>query len=145
MKIKESDIRFTSNEFFQNMKEVTNVNWKTAYDPTPKNPKKDGLKTSWNYKKIYLNPPFSKARYFVKKLLDEMKNKTIIKEALIVLPWYFVENYKHRVTSGAKWYKSMRRKMSKYKVDRIHMGNQKFITPEGKEIFVRVYIFHIKR
>lgn len=142
---KESDIRYTSNELFNLLKELTNINWKRAFDATPINPNENYLNLKWNYKNIYLNPPFSKARIFVKKLLDEMDSNEKIKNALIILPWYHVENYKHRVTSGSKWYKVLRRRMSKYNVDRIHLGNQLFITPEGNEIYVRVYAFFLRR
>tara|TARA_R110002051_G_C8381402_1_gene445187 strand:- start:47 stop:487 length:441 start_codon:yes stop_codon:yes gene_type:complete len=146
MKIKDTDVRYTSNEFFKNMKIVTGINWKKAYDPTPKNPKRDALNISWNKKEIYLNPPFSKSRYFVKKLLDEMdKADSKIKKALIVLPWYSVENVKHRVSSRPKWYGKLRKRMSKYNVKRFHMSNQKFLTPKGKEIQVRVYIIYLKK
>ena len=81
----------------------------------------------------------------VKKLMDEMdKNKTI-KKAAIILPWYFVENYAGRVTSGAKWWPSLRKRMTPYNYKRFHLGNQPFRRPDGKEIMVRVYAIYLSR
>ena len=43
-----------------------------AYDHTPRKPEKDALSISWDASNIYMNPPYSKAKVFVAKLLDEM-------------------------------------------------------------------------
>lgn len=145
VKIKESDVRFTQNSTFKLIKELTGIDFKKAYDPTPKNPKINSLKLDWKHKDIFLNPPFSKAKVFVKKLLDDMDKFKEIKNALIILPWYFVEDYKDRVTSGAKWYKSLRSRMSKYNFKRYHLKNQPFKRPDGKEVFVRVYAIYLSR
>jgi hypothetical protein len=145
LKIKDSDLRYTTKTTFDEIKKLTGEDFSKAYDPTPVNPKKDAFKLNWIAPKIWLNPPFSKARFFVKKLMDEMdKNKTI-KKAAIILPWYFVENYAGRVTSGAKWWPSLRKRMTPYNYKRFHLGNQPFKRPDGKEIMVRVYAIYLSR
>ena len=145
--IKESDIRFTNISTFILLKELTGVEWRNAYDPTPKSSKTDSLNKDWNKKEnIFLNPPFSKARFFVEKLLNDMDKFKSIKKSLIILPWYFVEDVKDRVTSGAKWYKKLRRRMAKYNVKIYHLKNQPFYNPIDKtESLVRVYAIYIYR
>lgn len=146
-KIKESDIRFTSSETFKLLEKLTGIDWKKSYDPTPKLSKNNTLDKDWNKNaNIFLNPPFSKARFFVKKLIYEMENHKSIKRALIILPWYFVEDKEDRVTSGAKWYKSLRRKMSKFNFKKYHLKNQPFYNPiEKKNILVRVYAIYLHK
>lgn len=145
--IKQSDVRFTQPETFNLLKELTGVNWREAYDPTPKKGKKDLLDKDWNKKpNIFLNPPFSKARFFVKKLVDDMDKFSSIKKSLIILPWYFVEDVKERVTSGAKWFKALRRRMSKYNYKKYHLKNQPFYDPFNKKMTnVRVYAIYLSR
>jgi len=145
--IKESDIRFTQGSTFKLLKELTGINWKEAYDPTPKSSKRDTLDKDWNKKaNIFLNPPFSKARFFVKKLVEEMEKHSSIKKAMIILPWYFVEDKKERVTSGAKWLKSLRRRMGKFNYKKYHLKNQEFYNPIDKKMTnVRVYGIYLSR
>jgi 16S rRNA G966 N2-methylase RsmD len=145
--IKESDIRFTQGSTFKLLKELTGVNWREAYDPTPKSSKRDTLDKDWNKKaNIFLNPPFSKARYFVKKLVEEMEKHSSIKKALIILPWYFVEDKEERVTSGAKWFKALRRRMGKFNFKKYHLSNQDFYNPIDKKMTkVRVYAIYLKK
>jgi len=81
--VKESDIRFTSNNVFELLKKNTGVDWKKAFDPTPKNSKINYLEKEWTSSKIFLNPPFSKSKIFVTKLIDEMYKHQSIKKALI--------------------------------------------------------------
>ena len=104
----------------------------------------DALKQDWN-EDFFMNPPFSKAKVFVKKLLDDMDKFKEIKNALIILPWYFVEDYKDRGSSAAKWYKSLRNRMSEYNFKRFHLKNQPFKRPDGKEVLVRVYAIYLSR
>ena len=145
--IKESDIRFTQGSTFKLLKELTGINWKEAYDPTTKSSKRDTLDKDWNKKaNIFLNPPFSKARFFVKKLVEEMEKHSSIKKAMIILPWYFVEDKKERVTSGAKWLKSLRRRMGKFNYKKYHLKNQEFYNPIDKKMTnVRVYGIYLSR
>lgn len=145
--IKETDIRFTQASTFTLLKDLTGVNWREAYDPTPKSSKRDTLDKDWNKKaNIFLNPPFSKARFFVKKLVEEMEKHKSIKKALIILPWYFVEDKKERVTSGAKWFKSLRIRMGKFNFKKYHLKNQDFYNPIDKKMTkVRVYAIYLKR
>ena len=145
MKIKDSDLRYTTKTTFDLIKKLTKTDFTKAFDPTPIDPKKDAFQENWNHKKIFLNPPFSKARFFVKKLLDDMDKYKEIKKAVIILPWYFVENYAGRVTSGAKWFRNLRPRMSKYNFKRYHLGNQPFKTPEGRIVLVRVYAIYLSR
>ena len=145
VKIKDSDIRYTQNSTFKLIDELTGIDFKKAYDPTPKDPKVNSLNLDWKHKDIFLNPPFSKAKVFVKKLLDDMDKFKEIKNALIILPWYFVEDYKDRVSSAAKWYKSLRNRMSEYNFKRFHLKNQPFKRPDGKEVLVRVYAIYLSR
>mgnify|MGYP003631083000 CR=1 FL=1 len=145
--IKETDIRFTQGSTFKLLKELTGVDWKKAYDPTPKSSKRDTLENDWNKKpNIFLNPPFSKARYFVKKLVEEMEKHSSIKKVMIILPWYFVEDVKARVTSGAKWLKALRRRMGKFNYKKYHLKNQEFYNPIDKKMTnVRVYGIYLSR
>ena len=85
-------------------------------------------------------------------LCDKFKKEAIstnhksIKRALIILPWYFVEDKEDRVTSAAKWYKSLRRKMSKFNFKKYHLKNQTFYNPiEKKNILVRVYAIYLHK
>ncbi len=71
LKVKDSDLRFTTPATFARFRDMTGVDWEGAYDPNPRNPTIDALSTSWDAPAIYLNPPFSKSRLFVRKLLDE--------------------------------------------------------------------------
>jgi len=146
-KIKETDIRFTQNSTFKLLQDLTGINWKDAYDPTPKSAKRDTLDKDWNKKpNIFLNPPFSKARFFVKKLIEEMEKHKTIKKSLIILPWYFVEDKEERVTSGANWFKSLRKRMSKFNFKKYHLKNQEFYNPiEKKMTLVRVYAIYLSR
>lgn len=147
--VKESDVRFTTNSVFNTLKDLTNIEWnKNTYDPTPKNSKIDTLDLNWNKKeKIYLNPPFSRARFFIKKLEEQLIKWKSIKKVMIILPWYFVENKEERVTSGAKWYRLfINRIRNLFNVRQYHLKNQKFYNPNIKEdILVRVYGIYFKR
>lgn len=147
--IKKTDIRFTQPETFTLLKELTKINWKEAYDPTPKSGKSDTLDKNWNIKSnIFLNPPFSKARFFIKKLAEELIKFSSIKRAMVILPWYFVEDIKERVTSGAQWYKTFKRQMKKQKyfIKEYHLKNQPFYDPFKKETtMVRVYGIYISK
>ena len=145
IKIKDSDLRYTTKITYDLIKKLTKIDFSNAYDPTPADPKKDAFKEDWKAPKIWLNPPFSKARFFVKKLLDDMDKFKSVKKAAIILPWYFVEKYARRVTSGAKWWPTLRARMSKYNYKRYHLGNQPFKTPDGKEVLVRVYAIYLSR
>ena len=145
--IKETDIRFTQGSTFKLLEELTGINWKDAYDPTPKSSKRDTLDKDWDKKpNIFLNPPFSKARFFVKKLVEEMEKHKSIKKSLIILPWYFVEDKKERVTSGARWLKSLNKRMRKLNLKKYHLKNQQFYNPIDKKMtLVRVYALYLSK
>ncbi len=87
MSAKDTDYRFTTNETFNHIKELTGVDWKNAFDPTPVNHRVDTLNQNWNASKIFLNPPFSLSHKFVPKLFNELDRTNNIKEALLLLPW----------------------------------------------------------
>ncbi len=40
------------------------------FDPCPANPDFDGLDMFWDYKKVYVNPPFSKHKEWCEKTLE---------------------------------------------------------------------------
>ena len=144
--MKDSDVRYTPPEFYRELHELTGVNWRRANDATPKNHKSDSLKRRWRGNSYYLNPPFSQASSFVKKALDELSASDGPQRVLIVLPWYFVENKKHRVTSAPQWFLKARRRMRRFLVFSKKF-RVRFIHPEGfqyKNPFA-VYVFHLER
>ncbi len=144
--VKSSDIRFTTAPVYAEIKKLTGVDWRKAYDPTPKNAKGDTLEKKWKGPNIFMNPPFSKSKKFVGKLMDEMESNKGIKKALIILPWYQVESKKERVTQRAAWFAKERRRMGKFNYKQFHLGNQPFYNPiDKKEILVRVYAIYLKR
>jgi len=143
--IKDTDVRFTSNEVFKKLKELTGIDWKKGYDPTPRNAKSNTFNKPWNKATIFLNPPFSKSKIFVEKLVTDMEQYKQVKRALIILPWYQVECVETRVTGCSKWFRKLRPRMSKLKFKKYHLKNQKFLKPDGGSILVRVYAIYLSR
>lgn len=147
MTAKDTDYRFTTDEVFNTINELTGVDWKKAYDPTPKNHKKDTLNIDWDATKIFLNPPFSLSHKFVPKLFEEIDKNKKIKKALIILPWYQIENVKTRVSNSPIWSKILLKNTKKkdYTITKYHLGNSKFKKPNNEISLVRVYAVYIKR
>ena len=145
--VKQSDIRFTKKSVFNKLKELTGINWMTAYDPTPKNSKTNTLDKSWNYSKIFMNPPFSKSSTFFPKMVDEFIKNKKTKKVLVILPWYQVEDIKSRVTSRPKWYSREIKRLKKVaNIKTEHLGNQEFYNPIDKKMTnVRVYGIYLSR
>ena len=145
MEVKASDLRYTTVEAFKQLREATGIDWTSAYDPTPRNPQIDALTINWDAPHVYLNPPFSKARLFVNKLLDELDRCAVIQRALVILPWYHVEDKAGRVTSCAPWYPAVRKRMDKYNVCVFHR-KLLFQDPSRKEPHkYTIYAFYLNR
>ena len=130
------DKRYTPPEMFQDLKEQTGVNWKRAMDPTPINPKRDGIRP-WRAKYVYLNPPFSQLKKWVTHAMSEWRLGRITGGLAIVIPWYAAKKRKG-ITQPQPYVRKLR-------PNKIVVGNYKFIKPNGiqyKTPFeVHTYIF----
>ena len=102
--MKETDFRWTPRSLYKEIRRRTGITAR-FYDPVPRNSKRDALKRPWkSIRSVYVNPPFSQSKLFAEKLLDELRVNNI-SSAILILPWYQVEDVDHRVTSAPKWFK----------------------------------------
>ncbi len=145
--MKQSDVRYTPPEFWGEVRKLTGINWKLARDATPKHHRVDMLQRPWSARSYYVNPPFSRSRFFVEKILDEL-DAGRPKRVLLLLPWYQTENVPHRVTSLPKWSKQAQKRMRPYLKGK-HSMYVKFIHPDPKigqyKTPLHVYVFHLER
>lgn len=146
-KILQRDLRYTTDATFDIIEEITSIDWKPAYDPIPATAKvgQDSLTMSWNEKaNIFLNPPFSKSRYFVWKLLGEMDKYETIKRALVVLPWYQVKG--EHLGHPSLWFSKLAARLEKYNVEIEPIKNATFWDPFAeKETKPRVFAVILSR
>ena len=154
---RKSDTRYSQTSMIKKINKLTGKRWGSAYDPTIGETKKggthDAMKTDWSkdmgrHKNIYLNPPFSQSKHFVRKLVGHMTESNKIKHAMVVLPWYQVEDKPGRAKNVKKpdWHKDLDEDMRKLNKKEHDLGNQRFYDPhDKKDVNVRVFGIHLKK
>ncbi len=83
-KIKAKDIALTPASLHQQLSVIAGFDTSTAFDPCPEHPEADGLLTDWE-SPAYVNPPFSHARKWVQKSLEQQQKGVTV---ALLLPWY---------------------------------------------------------
>jgi len=154
---RKSDTRYSDKSMVKQLNKITGKRWGDAYDPTIGETKKggthDAMKTDWSkdmgrHKNIYLNPPFSQSARFVKKLVGHMKTDKKVKHAMVILPWYQVEDKPGRAAGVKKpqWHHNLDDDMKKLNKKEHHLKNQTFYDPHNKKnVKVRVYGIHLSQ
>ena len=154
---RKSDSRYSQKSMVKELNKLTGKRWGDAYDPTIGETKKEGgrdaMKRDWSkdmgrHKNLYLNPPFSQSKHFVRKLVGHMKTNKKVKHAMIVLPWYQVEDKPGRAKNVKKpdWHKDLDGDMRKLNKKEHDLGNQRFYDPhDKKDVNVRVFGIHLSQ
>ena len=150
---RKSDSRYSQKSMMKELNKRTGKRWEQAYDPmvgeTKKGGQTDAMKTDWNKKSsVYLNPPFSDSKRFVRKLVGDMKKDKKIKNAMVVLPWYQTESKTENRSRSYKpqWHHKLDPDMKTLNKKEHNLGNQPFWNPHKKEMVnVRVYGIHLSR
>ena len=154
---RKSDTRYSDKSMVRQLNKITGKRWGDAYDPTIGETKKggthDAMKTDWSkdmgrHKNIYLNPPFSQSKHFVRKLVGHMKTNKKVKHAMVILPWYQVEDKAGRAKNVKKpqWHKNLEKDMKQLNKKEHYLKNQEFYNPYNKKnVKVRVYGIHLSQ
>ena len=154
---RKSDTRYSHKSMIKQLNKLTRKRWGDAFDPTIGETKAggthDALGTDWSkdmgrHKNIYLNPPFSQSKHFVRKLVGHMTESKKIKHAMVVLPWYQVEDKPGRAKNVKKpeWHKALDKDMRKLNKKEHDLGNQRFYDPhDKKDVNVRVFGIHMSK
>jgi len=154
---RKSDSRYSQKSMVKELNKLTGKRWGDAYDPTIGETKKEGgrdaMKRDWSkdmgrHKNLYLNPPFSQSARFVKKLVGHMKTDKKVKHAMVVLPWYQVEDKAGRAKNVKKpqWHKKLEKDMKQLNKKEHYLKNQEFYNPYNKKnVKVRVYGIHLSQ
>ena len=147
---RKSDTRYSQTSMIKKINKLTGKRWGSAYDPTIGETKdeSDAMTKKWNKTNIYLNPPFSESKRFVTKLVRDMTKYKKVKHAMIILPWYQVEDKPGRAKNVKKpqWHHDLEDDMQQLNKKEYNLGNQQFYDPHNeKHVKVRVYGIHLKK
>ena len=104
--MKDKDKRYTTEKMYQELSEVFSEKWKDAYDPCPRNPTFDGLRSAWKGI-VYCNPPFSELKAWAFKMVEEIE-KGNCQKCLLIVPWYAIKKRsKKAVSKPSKYFVEM--------------------------------------
>ena len=144
-----TDSRYTQNSTYEelNKRSRMRTRWQDAYDPmvgeTRAGGQQDAMLKDWGKESsIFLNPPFSNSQRFLKKLVGTMEQSETLNDAMVLLPWYQVEDQVENRTRSykPKWHHNLDPAMKELNKREHKLGNQPFWDPHNKKmVHVRVY------